>query len=196
VTSPHESKPALRRVLRTTRPDLQSQLGQSSEIRDALRNWLSHHPARVIACFASIPGEPMLLPLLLDLPDRKWVLPRVDGETMTFHFVAPSVTALQSGAFGIAEPPADSPVCPIEDIELFLCPGMAFTSSGKRLGRGKGFYDRTLAVSDSESVRVGVCFREQIHPELPTDPHDLPMHFLATPDGIAECVRPTPAPLA
>lgn len=187
MTSPRDSKPALRRVLRTTRPDLESQLGQSAAIRDALRDWLSRHPARTIACFAAIPGEPMLLPLLVDLPGRQWVLPRVDGETMTFHFVEPSITALQSGAFGIAEPPADSPVCPIEDIELFLCPGMAFTPCGKRLGRGKGYYDRTLAVSSGESTRVGVCFREQVHPELPTDPHDLPMHFLATPDGLSEC---------
>jgi 5-formyltetrahydrofolate cyclo-ligase len=63
---------------------------------------------------------------------------------------------------------------------------MAFTKCGKRLGRGKGFYDRALAASDSESERVGVCFREQVLPELPVEVHDLPMHFLATPDGVTK----------
>ena len=65
--------------------------------------------------------------------------------------------------------------------------GMAFTTGGVRLGRGKGFYDRALEHANPESPKAGVCFREQVVPGLPADPHDLPMHFLATPDGIASC---------
>ena len=189
VTSPREdSKPALRRLLRASRPDFDSQLAQSSAIRGHLREWLANHPARVIAAFSSIPGEPLLLPLLADLPDRQWVLPRMEGESLVFHFTdAASVAAFPANRFGILEPPADSPVCPTEQIALFLCPGMAFTRGGKRLGRGKGFYDRALSAADSESLRVGVSFREQVLAELPVELHDLPMHFLATADGIAKC---------
>ncbi|MEK7948921.1 5-formyltetrahydrofolate cyclo-ligase [Luteolibacter sp. Y139] len=185
MTTP--AKPALRRVLRANRPDLGSQMEQSTAIRSHLARWLADQPAKTIAAFVAIPGEPLLLPLLAELPDRRWVLPRITGETMTFHQVETSLPRLHPGPFGIPEPMPDSPVVPIEEIELFLCPGMAFTQSGKRLGRGKGYYDRALAVSHSESLRVGVCFREQVLPELPTDSHDLPMHFLTTPGGMIDC---------
>ena len=109
------------------------------------------------------------------------------GDLLNFHFVDDEVAGLISGPYDIAQPSPDAPLCPTDGIQIFLCPGLGFTRCGKRLGRGKGFYDRSLAPSDSESIRVGVCFREQLHPELPVDPHDMPMHFLATADGVVEC---------
>lgn len=181
------AKSALRRVLRANRPDLESQMQQSTTIREHLARWLIDQPAKTIAAFVAIPGEPLLLPLISEFHDRRWVLPRIDGETMKFHLVDAVLPRLHPGPFGLAEPMPDSPVVPIEEIELFLCPGMAFTQTGKRLGRGKGYYDRALSLSHSESLRVGVCFREQVLPELPMDPHDLPMHFLATTDELVSC---------
>jgi 5-formyltetrahydrofolate cyclo-ligase len=185
VTSPLDSKAELRRALRRSRPSADSQLAQSAEIRRHLRDWLATHPARTIATFAALPGEPMLLELLADFPDRRWVLPRVDGETMRFHFADPA--RLATGSFGIQEPPPDAPVCPTGEIDLFLCPGMAFTTDGIRLGRGKGYYDRALAGGSPEATKVGVCFGEQLMAELPSEPHDLAMDFLATPAGVSSC---------
>jgi 5-formyltetrahydrofolate cyclo-ligase len=184
VTSPRDPKAELRRALRRSRPGIESQLAQSADIRRHLRDWLADHPARTIAAFAALPGEPLLLPLLADFPDRRWILPRVDGDTMRFHLARPA--ALVAGTFGIPEPPAEAPVCRLEDIELFLCPGMAFTAAGGRLGRGKGYYDRSLAAAPA-ALRAGVCFREQIVPGLPVEPHDQPMHFLVTPDAVRDC---------
>lgn len=150
-----------------------------------MREWLAAYPARTIAAFAALPGEPLLLPLLADFPERRWVLPRVDGETMHFHFADPA--SLTTGRFGIQEPPTDAPVCPTGEIDLFLCPGMAFSIQGVRLGRGKGYYDRALTGAMQGALKVGVCFSEQFMAELPSEPHDLPMQFLATPDGMRTC---------
>lgn len=182
------AKSDLRRLLRASRPDDDSRRAQSHALRSHLGAWLSGRPETIIACFAAIPGEPELLPLLADLPQFRWVLPRVEGESMRFHFANPS--SLVPGAFGIPEPPENSPLCPLRDIGLFLCPGMAFTRDGQRLGRGKGYYDRLLANSTPEAIRVGVCFREQVLPDLPSEPHDLAMHFLATPDAVFDCSSP------
>ncbi len=189
MASPRDdSKPALRRVLRASLPSAEAQAEQSMAIREALRDWLAHRPEKIIASFSAIPGEPSLLALIAAFPDKQWALPRIDGDSLVFHFAtAAGLNGHQPGLFGIREPAADSAVCLIETIGIFLCPGMAFTSCGKRLGRGKGYYDRTLPHAGGESLRVGVCFREQLHPELPVDPHDMPMHFLATPDGVREC---------
>ncbi len=189
VTSPRDlSKPALRRLLRAGRPDPESQRAQSAEIRRHLRLWLADRPPGVIAAFSAIPGEPLLLPLLAELPQYRWVLPRMEGTALAFHFTATADPgAFAAGAFGIAEPPADSPACPAAEIGIFLCPGMAFTRGGTRLGRGKGYYDRALAAAGGAALRVGVCFRDQVLAEIPAEGHDLPMHFLATPEGVAEC---------
>src|SRR5690606_23248330 len=120
--------------------------------------------------------------------ERRWVLPRIEGESLVFHFVdSATLEGMLAGSFGISEPPEDSEICPTGQIDIFLCPGMAFTGCGKRLGRGRGFYDRSLAAADSESLRIGTCFREQVLPELPVEVHDLPMHYLATTDGLWEC---------
>lgn len=178
-----DPKAALRRVLRQSRPEPESQRWQSAELCRVLGAWLAERPARIIAAFSALPGEPDLLPLLTALSGRRWVLPRVAGSELVFHFSGAS--ELQAGSFGIGEPPDDAPSCPAGGIELILCPGMAFSHAGVRLGRGKGFYDRALA--GTEAIRVGVCFREQVLPALPADPHDQPMHFLATPDGVVRC---------
>ncbi len=64
---------------------------------------------------------------------------------------------------------------------LILIPGLAFDMKGRRLGRGKGWYDRFLQRSASSgSVVVGVCFSSQIVPEVPTEKHDRKVDLLCT----------------
>ena len=60
-------------------------------------------------------------------------------------------------------------------------PGMAFTTDGCRLGRGKGYYDRLLSHPELRSVRrIGICFPFQLLPELPVEAHDIRMHRIVT----------------
>lgn len=81
---------------------------------------------------------------------------------------------LTVGAFGILEPAGE--VWGKErysDIDLAFIPGRAFTLSGKRLGRGKGYYDRLLPLLKCR--KVGICLRHQILQEIPTETHDIVM---------------------
>jgi 5-formyltetrahydrofolate cyclo-ligase len=66
-------------------------------------------------------------------------------------------------------------LCPVADpaeADIIFVPGMAFTHDGKRLGRGRGFYDRMLTHLPHSVLRVGVCFASQIVESLPTETHD------------------------
>lgn len=65
---------------------------------------------------------------------------------------------------------------------LVLVPGLGFDVAGTRLGRGAGFYDRALAELRAECalVAVGLAFEAQIVPDLPADPWDQPVDFIAT----------------
>ncbi len=69
--------------------------------------------------------------------------------------------------------------------DLLFIPGLGFTASGERIGKGKGFYDKYL--NGFEGVSVGLCFEEQILMELPTEEHDKKMQFIVTDKRIIKC---------
>ena len=84
---------------------------------------------------------------------------------------------------GVREPVSGQPI-PVNLIDLVIVPGMGFTESGHRIGRGMGFYDRFLAQPDFIGVSCGLGFEEQIVPELPVLDHDMPLSMLCTDRGI------------
>lgn len=81
--------------------------------------------------------------------------------------------SLQQGAFGIMEP--FGPSMPTNTtIDVVLVPGMAFDAQGRRLGRGKGYYDRFLSVLPHPRPQlIGVCFDFQKVDSVPTGPFDM-----------------------
>ena len=65
---------------------------------------------------------------------------------------------------------------PVERI-LVLVPGRAFTKDGKRIGRGKGFYDIYFSKVPLifNIIKSGVCLECQLMANLPTTPDDIMM---------------------
>lgn len=147
-------------------------VGAASEsIRQSIPSLPRWQDARIVAAYASLPGEPDLRPLDW-IGEKTVLLPRVDGEDLVFHAVS-NTSHLKSGAFGVMEPdPAKCPAFDPREAEIIFVPGLAFTNEGRRLGRGRGFYDRLLAALPAHILRVGVCFAGQIVEELPCEPHD------------------------
>ena len=166
-------KTELRRLIRAQLARMSpAAVGAASEsIRQSIPSLPRWQDAQVVAADAALPGEPALRPL--DWVGEKTVLlPRVDGEDLVFHAVS-DAAQLKSGAFGVMEPdPAKCPAFDPRNAEIICVPGLAFTTDGLRLGRGRGFYDRLLAALPADIFRVGVCFAEQIVTELPSEPHD------------------------
>jgi 5-formyltetrahydrofolate cyclo-ligase len=179
MTAPDHPKIVLRREMRRRMRD---SVGDGQAVCTALGGWLDGHPqCRTIAAFAALPGEPDLMPVVLDHPERCWAFPRVDEEALVFHRVEDPASNLVPGAFGIAEPLASLPVLAVNEIDVFLCPGLAFDRDGGRLGRGRGFYDRLLAGASPTAVKLGVAFLHQIIDCVPCDPHDVRMDGLIRP---------------
>lgn len=87
------------------------------------------------------------------------------------------------GHFGILEPQGHHPVVKKAEVHSAFIPLLAFDDDGRRLGQGKGFYDRFL--EGFHGQRIGVGFEWQHSPtELPIEGHDEHMHLLATDQGI------------
>jgi 5-formyltetrahydrofolate cyclo-ligase len=104
-------------------------------------------------------------------------LPKVTDDEMRFYRLRPPDGTgdpngpLVTGAYGIREPqgraadlfvPADGPF-------IVLAPGLAFSESGERLGRGRAYYDRFLASLDPHipHALIGICMKEQLCPHIP-----------------------------
>lgn len=71
------------------------------------------------------------------------------------------------------------------DLQLIICPGVAFDINGGRLGRGKSYYDRFLKEFKGQVPLVGLAFDCQICQEtFPFEYHDIPMDLIVTEKGI------------
>ena len=84
------------------------------------------------------------------------------------------------GRFGLFEPASHCPIIPLKQLDLIFVPGVGFDSSGRRLGRGKGFYDRIL--SQVTGLKCGVGFDLQLVSDpLPEESHDIRLDLILTP---------------
>ncbi|MEM9662455.1 MAG: 5-formyltetrahydrofolate cyclo-ligase [Planctomycetota bacterium] len=112
--------------------------------------------------------------------------PRSDWESRTME---PAVLGgkLIEGAKGIREPGPSQPVVETGELEVVVVPGLGFTATGDRLGRGAGFYDRFLARLGTETVTVGLAVSVQIVDDLPTEPTDRRVDMVVTEDGLVSC---------
>ena len=90
----------------------------------------------------------------------------------------------KAGAFGILEPDPDSSleIAP-EDLDLIICPGVAFDKDGSRLGMGGGYYDRFLPKCKN-AVILMAAFELQKADHIPVDAWDFPMDMIVTEEGI------------
>ena len=180
--SSNARKTALRRQMRQTLREIAAPL---PDVAAQITAWLREHPGmRQVALFAPLPGEPDLMPLLSQMPDRIWCFPRVlDHQQLAFHAVKAPSSALHPAAFGILEPSTKSPEIAIGKIDAFICPGLAFDRAGGRLGRGRGYYDRMLAGARADAVKIGACFACQLVDSTFSEAHDMRMDVVICENG-------------
>ena len=124
------------------------------------------------------PGSPEFVAASVKAQDRLAAAAlQAQGCEVCYPAVAPGERALQfrrasgafvAGALGVEEP-TGAPVS-LDQIGLLVVPALAVDSSGRRLGRGKGHYDATLAACRGPSVAL--VFDSQLVPEVPVGEHD------------------------
>jgi 5-formyltetrahydrofolate cyclo-ligase len=66
------------------------------------------------------------------------------------------------------------------NVDLALIPGLAFDTSGRRLGRGRGYYDRLLGDRGFRAIKAGLCPEDRLLTEIPIEPHDVLMDLIIT----------------
>lgn len=141
-----------------------------------------------IAVFLSMHDEVHMEDILRDLFARgkTCFIPRYQGQggnhmdMLQLHSMQ-DMDALPLTSWNIRQP-AEEDLTRAEALEtggldLILMPGLGFDRSGKRLGRGKGFYDtyleRCAQHPRGKPYTVALAFKEQLCAEIPVDDHDM-----------------------
>lgn len=190
-----DSKAALRQRVRSALKNLdpEKRRSDSEKVRVRLKEAPFFRAAATILFFAPLPDELDLWPVLEEtLAEGKIVaLPCFDAgnQFYTPRRVTNLHVELVSGRFGIREPAAHCLEIPMHDLDLVLVPGAAFDLRGRRLGRGRGFYDRLLA--DFAGKKTGIAFDEQLVEAIPTEKQDVHMNFILTPTRCVKCDSPS-----
>ena len=173
-----EGKIALRKMARARVAAIDSaeKESRSAAIADRVKEHIAVSGARVVALYCPIGGEPLVWQLVEELSKVMSVaLPRVEGDSMNFYCYDPAI--MQRGAYGIMEPMGGEALLPHE-IDIIVVPGVVFTKSGERMGRGKGYYDKYLSHPDFRGIKIGVCYSEQLVGSIPVEPHDVRMDYV------------------
>jgi 5-formyltetrahydrofolate cyclo-ligase len=144
-------------------------------------------PPKPVALFASMPLELDTAALDDGLRMRgvPRALPRITGDVVQFHVLPLDLRAreLPPDAMGIPTPDPLMPEVELSACAFIVVPGLAFDDAGRRMGHGRGYYDRALA-SAADVPRVGVLLDVQRVPLVPTDPHDIVMPMTCTAAGV------------
>lgn len=150
-----------------------------------------------VALYLPLPSEPLpedLAATLLRAGMRVLAPVSVPGRPLDWcelDAAAPLESQLAPSGVGVAEPVgARLGAQAVRGVDVLLVPALAVDRSGTRLGRGGGFYDRTLALlgdhvmGASPPQVAAVVYDDEVVPELPRDPHDQRVPAAVTPSGI------------
>jgi 5-formyltetrahydrofolate cyclo-ligase len=176
-------KQKLRQVMLAKRKTLDPQEVRSKSllIQQSFINSAEFANAKVLALYAPIHNEVNTAEVFTAaLASSKTVLyPALHDERLVFRRVI-TLEGLRKGAFGIPEP--DS-LCAAQDpreADIVILPGVAFDMKGRRIGYGKGYYDKTLHSLEGRGKLVGFCYDFQLVDIITDEPHDVKMDLLIT----------------
>lgn len=100
-------------------------------------------------------------------------------------------TRVITGKYGIREPGDHSAIVMPWEVDVFILPGLAFDTTGGRLGYGGGHYDTILKDANPRAIKIGICFDWQILDEpLPQEPHDIRADWVISEKRIIHCAKP------
>lgn len=105
------------------------------------------------------------------------IYPAIVGHDLEFRRID-SLSELLPGKYGIPEPTGEP--FRVVEADLIVVPGVAFDLSGRRIGYGKGYYDRSLHLLEGSGKLIAFCYEIQLVQEIVGEPHDVTMDLIVT----------------
>jgi len=134
---------------------------------------------KTIASFKAIPYRKELS---LDQLEGLFAFPRVySASDATMEMVIAS--EFTPSEWGIPEPMGGVAVEPTK-FDIILIPLLAFDKKGHRVGYGKGFYDRYLALCRPDCLKIGISLFEPVELIEDIESHDIPLDLAVCPSQL------------
>lgn len=169
----------IKKLLRSKIKDLKKQYTKeekkelSKPIFERLESKTWFKSSKIILLYWSMDDEVFTHDFILKWYKEKTILlPCVDGDDLRLRIFEGMDSMKVGECFSILEPVGEE-FLDYEDIDLMIVPGIAFDKKGNRLGRGRGFYDRLLSITNSRKVGIGFDFQYLDH--VPTEDFDIRM---------------------
>lgn len=181
------SKQACRRELleRRTAISETTRSAENATLRTSALEWIGTQDIRTVCAYVPVgqePGTVELLDGLLEIGHRV-LLPIVVPHSPLDWADYRGADSLRSAGYGLLEPSGDRLGAEaIGEADGLLCPALAVDRRGVRLGRGAGYYDRSLPMASATALLIGMVRDGEFVNELPGEAHDVRMSAVLTPD--------------
>jgi len=159
-------------------------LNRSKLICDNFADLPALNESKKIAIYFPINNEVDTIEIFkkIILNRKSCFFPKIVNKELYFHKIS-NLEELESGSFGIQEPGSSIVSTCINDIDLFIVPGLCFDLKGSRLGYGKGYYDRALKDVSSSKI-YAFCYSFQILNNVPAGKYDKCVGHLVSESGV------------
>ncbi len=118
-----------------------------------------------VGIYYPIGKEIDITPLISYYKDINFYLPKTEDELSFIKFDG----NLVNGPFHTKEPIGKKINRDI--IECFIIPCVAISKDKRRIGYGKGYYDRYL--KDYKGLKIGICYKNSSYMDIKTDSFDI-----------------------
>lgn len=184
--TPAQKKARLRQFLKQKRRELpqRPRPGYDRAIRERLLEQAT--PAGTVFCYVSTEMEVDTRSIIdcLRRSGKTVLVPRMLNREKMIAVEFDGWDGLRAGQLGILTPDSDEE-WPGE-ADLCITPGLGFTRDGRRIGYGKGYYDKWFA-AHPRSARAALCYECQIVDDIPTTDTDMRVHRIITEKRIICC---------
>lgn len=144
-----------------------------AKIQSRITTLSEYKASKVIFGFVGASDEINTMPLLSNIlqSGKILALPKCSPKDGIMHAMeVKSLDDLEKGKFGIMEPKQHCKIISPKEIDFGIIPCLSCDSEGRRLGHGKGYYDRYL---ENTNFKTCIICREKVMlPEIPVEYHD------------------------
>jgi 5-formyltetrahydrofolate cyclo-ligase len=184
-------KDTLRRECRARRDTLDGREARSTRICARISELPLYREAQTLHCYLPVRSEVDTRPLVTHalMQGKRVVVPIVQRGTRELGhswLLSADTEEVEQGVFGTLQPRVLRPAVP-GDWELTIVPLLGFDRRGYRLGYGKGYYDRLLAIAPTPTIGTAFAIQEVAH--IPNDQHDIPLNQIVTEQEIISSSR-------
>lgn len=184
-----EEKKEMRRRIRAQERGLSPRYKEQSaaSIAKVVCALPDYRDADAVFCFAGTAREIDTRAILDDAlaKGKRLCLPLCMAEPGIMELrVVTSMDQLVPGAYGILKPASECPRLMPDAVDFAVLPCLSCSRAGHRLGQGGGYYDRFLMAYRGSAVLL--CREQLLREDIPVEPHDMPVPWVVTENGLYE----------